>query len=228
MEKAILRTLAYADVFNYPLIKEEIWRWLISEDGRQPAPLRLARPGKTEDRKRFAHSLKLVLDSRKIRTSQGFYYLKGRQSIVSLRRKREAWSRKKLKFAEKVAGILRLIPWIKLIGVTGALAMRNADKEDDIDLLIVSSKNRLWLTRGLVVSFLRLTRIYRRPGKIKDKICPNMLLDEEHLVILKKERDLFSAHEVLQMKPLWEKRRTYRRFLRANQWSQEFLPNWKP
>ena len=211
MEKAILRTLAYADVFDYPLTREEIWRWLISEN-----------------REKFAHSLQFTLDSRQIRVTDGFYYLHNRKEIVKLREQREAWSQSKFKIARRVAPWLRLIPWIKLIGVTGALAMNNADKEDDIDLLIITSKNRLWLTRGLVVSFLRLAGVYRRPGKIKDKICPNMLLDGKHLSMPKKERDLFSAHEVLQMKLLWQKGRTHQRFLKANQWSKEFLPNWKP
>jgi hypothetical protein len=86
------------------------------------------------------------------------------------------------------------------------------------------------LTRLFSVFLVELTGKRRRPGdqKVKDKICLNMLLDESHLAIPEKERDLFSAHEVCQMKPLWEKERTYQKFLKANQWSQEFLPNWKP
>jgi len=216
MKKAILRTLAYADVFSYPLTKEEIRKWLISEDRRQ------------ESRKKFAHSLKLALDSCQIRVTDGFYYLHNRKEIVKLREQREVWSQSKFKIARRVAPWLRFIPWVKMVGVTGALAMANSDQKDDIDLLIITSRDRLWLSRGLIVCFLRLTRLYRRPGKIKNKICPNMLLDEKHLAMPKKERDLFSAHEVLQMKPLWERGRTHQRFLRANQWSQKFLPNWKP
>lgn len=216
MEKAILRTLAYADVFDYPLTKEEIWKWLV---GKQATGKR-----QKEVEKRLKENSYLLSH---ISYRQGFYSLKGREKIVALRKKREQYSASKLKLAGKVAGIMRLIPWVKLVGVTGALAMSNSDKGDDIDLLIITSKNRLWLTRGLVVTFLRLAGLYRRPGKIKNKICPNMFLDEAHLSIPQKERDLFSAHEVCQMKPLWEKRRTYQRYLRANQWSKEFLPNWK-
>jgi len=215
MEKAILRTLAYADVFNYPLTSEELYRFLIADENCSYSDFEKALS-------------RVVVNDKRIEKNKGHYFLEGRKKIVATRRRREGWSRKKIKFAGKIAGILRLIPWIKLIGVTGALAMNNTNKEEDIDLLIITSKNRLWLTRGLVVSFLRLAGVYRRPEKIKDKICPNMLLDEKHLSIPKKERDLFSAHEVLQMKLLWQKGRTHQRFLRANQWSQEFLPNWKP
>ncbi len=215
MEKAILRTLAYADVFDYPLTSGELYRFLITDKNCSDSSFKKA-------------LTRINTNDQQTETNGEYFFLRGRKGIVALRKKREQSSASKLKFAEKIAGILRLIPWIKLIGVTGALAMSNAEKEDDIDLLIITSKNRLWLTRGLVVSFLRLVGVYRQPGKIKDKICPNMLLDEEHLALPEKERDLFSAHEVLQMKPLWQKEGTYQRFVRANQWSQEFLPNWKP
>lgn len=219
MEKAILRTLAYADVFDYPLNKDEIWRWLIAEKRSQ----------KTGDRKKFTRSLKSILDSDKIHFIRGFYCLKDREKIILLRKRKEQYSASKIKLAGKVAGILRLIPWVKLVGVTGALAMRNADKEDDIDLLIITTPNRLWLTRLLAVFLLELTGKRRRPDeeKVKDKICLNMFLDENHLALPQKERDLFSAHEVYQMEPFWQEERTYQRFLKANSWSQKFLPNWK-
>jgi len=215
MERAILRTLAYADVFDYPLTSEELYRFLIADESCSYSDFEKV-------------LLRVAANDKRIEKNKEHFFLEGRGKIVATRKRRESWNRKKSNFAEKVAGILRLIPWIKLIGLTGALAMNNAKEEDDIDLLIITVPNRLWLTRGLVVSFLRLARIYRRPGKIKNKICPNMLLDEKHLAMSKKERDLFSAHEVLQMKPLWQRGRTYQRFLKANQWYKEFLPNWKP
>lgn len=211
-KKAILRTLAYADIFDYPLKENEIYRFLISKSQIPSSKLQK----------------ELLALSSKVSQKEGFYFLRGREKIVSLRKKREQWSREKLKIAKRVAGWLKLIPSIKMVAVTGALAMENSDEEDDIDLFIVTSANRLWLSRGLVVTFLRLTGQYWRPGKIKNKICPNMLLDENHLRIPKKEQDLFSAHEVCQLKPLWDRDKTYQKFIQANQWVKRFLPNWKP
>ncbi len=215
MKKEILQTLSYADVFDYPLSVSEVWRFLISQR-------------KTKVRDVQKALARMGTDLKLINTEGGFYFLPGRKEIIETRRKRERESRKKLEIAEKVAGILRKIPWVKMIGVTGALAMENSNKEDDIDLFIITSKNRLWLTRGLVVTFLRLTGLYRRPGKIKNKICPNMLLDEDHFEVPKNEQDLFSAHEVCQLKVIWEREGIYQKFLKENQWSKKFLPNWKP
>jgi len=108
--------------------------------------------------------------------------------------------------------------------------MGNSDLNDDIDLLMVSRKNRLWLTRLLTVLLVELIAKRRHPGDkdVKDKICLNMFLDEEHLRVPQKEQDLFSAHEVCQMKVLWEKEGIYKKFIRENKWVKKFLPNWKP
>lgn len=208
-KKAILRTLAYADVFDYPLKENEIYRFLISKSQMSSSKFQKG----------------LLSPSPEISEKDGFYFLRGRKGIVATRKKRERWSQEKLKIARRVAGWLKLIPSIKMVAITGALAMENSDEEDDIDLFIITSANRLWFSRGLVVTFLRLTGLYRRPGKIKNKICPNMLLDESHLKIPKKEQDLFSAHEVCQLKLLWNRNKTYQKFIKENQWVKRFLPN---
>lgn len=219
MKKAILQTLSYADVFDYPLSASEVWRFLISQNAKR----------KTQNEIKKELTTNSFLVSR-ITYHDGFYSLKGREEIFAIRKKREKWSQEKQKLAEKVAEILRKIPWIKMIGITGALAMENSDKEDDIDLLIATRRNRLWLTRLLTVFLVELVARRRRPRDrdVRDKICLNMFLDENHLAVPKNEQDLFSSHEVCQMRPLWDKDETYQKFLRENQWSRKFLPNWKP
>lgn len=217
MEKAILQTLAYADIFDYPLRQEEIWHWLISTDNKQPA---------TYNKKAFEVSLKKLLKVGRCKFWDGYYCLTGREQIVELRKQRERWSVSKIKRAKRIAGILKFLPWVKLIGITGGLAQNNSHKDDDIDLLFITSRQRVWLTRGFTVLILRLLRLYRRPGKIADMICPNMFITEESLRM--QPEDLFIAHEVCQLKLIFVKNRTYQRFLKANLWVRKFLPNWKP
>lgn len=209
INEAILRTLIYADLFDYPLTVEETWRFLL-----------IKKSSKEEIKKAYR-------DLRPTKEYDGFYFLKGREKIVGLRKKRQKWSQKKLKIAEKTAKSLKLIPWVKMIGITGGLAILNSDKNDDIDLLIVSAPKRLWLTRFLVTFLVSLAGKRRQPGEtqVKDKICLNMFLDEEHLRVPKKEQDLFSAHEICQMRPLYDKDKTSARFFRENQWAKKYLPN---
>ena len=209
INEAILRTLIYADLFDYPLTVEETWRFLL-----------IKKSSKEEIKKAYR-------DLKPTKEHDGFYFLKGREKIVGLRKKRQKWSQKKLTIAEKTAKSLKLIPWVKMIGITGGLAILNSDKNDDIDLLIVSAKKRLWLTRFLVTFLVSLVGKRRQPGEtqVKDKICLNMFLDEEHLRVPKKEQDLFSAHEICQIRLLYDKDKTSARFFRENQWAKNYLPN---
>lgn len=217
LQKAILKTLAYADVFGYPLISKELYRFLIADEVFSSVSFRKA-------------FTRINANEKRIDTNGKYFFLRGRKGVVSLRKKREKWSQNKLQIAQKVAKWLKTIPFIKMVAVTGNLAMNNSDKDDDIDLLIIAGKNRLWLTRFLTVLLVELVANRRRPGdkEVEDKICLNMFLDENHLEIPEKEQDLFSAHEVCQLKPIWHKGNTYQEFITQNQWYQKFLPNWKP
>ena len=156
MKNAILRTLLYADLFAYPLKKEEIWRWLVLEGG--PVSTRRSSRGggwKVEDGKRkWNMDLEGLLKDKKIRLLNNYYCLSGKERNIKIRKDREVWSRKKLAIANRAVQILKHIKWIKLIGITGSLAVKNSDEKDDIDLFFITSKNRLWLTRGLVVVLL--------------------------------------------------------------------------
>lgn len=212
LEESVLKTLAYADVFNYPLKKDEVWRFLISRTSQSEPKV-----------------LRMLSACPKISQKGDFYFLKGRKKNVNLRKKKEGWSQKKIKIAKKTARWFKIIPWVKMVGVSGALAMSNAHKDDDIDFLIIAQKNRLWLTRLLVVLATEALGKRRRPNdkQFKDKICLNMFLAEDELAISQKERDLFSAHEVVQLKPIWERNNSYQKFIRKNQWVKKYLANWK-
>lgn len=209
-KQAILKTLHYAGLFDYPLKFEEIYRYLVE-------PLATDVLEKT---------LSWMSADCELISTDNYYCLPGRGEVVELRKKREVRSQPKLKKAERVASLLKFIPWIKLIGVTGALALENSDEDDDIDLMIITACGRLWLTRGLVVTLLLLIGQYRRANKVKDMICPNLMLSEDALEF--PDRDLFTAHEIVQMRPVFEKDNTYQKFINANRWVFDFLPNWKP
>lgn len=213
--KAILRTLTYADIFDYPLKDKEIWEYLIVDKKVNLQSL-------TED-------LARAVDQKLILQDGEFYFLPGRKMIVALRKRRKMASRNKMKIAHRVAGWLKFIPTIKMVAITGALAMDNSEKDDDIDLLIVATKKRLWLTRLLTTFLVELMAERRRPNdkEFKDKICLNMFLDEENLPVPQIERNLFSAHEACQLKPIWNRGDTYKRFVRANKWTTRYLANWK-
>lgn len=205
LEKAIFNTISYADIFDYPLTLPEIEKRLIGVQGLRSG----------------WKKVKLIQEK------DGFYFLKGREHIISVRKKREVWSQEKNRIAGKVISLLRYIPTIKLIGISGALAHNNVKKDDDIDLFIITSAGTLWTTRFLATLLTDFLGIRRHPSDTayNNKICLNMFLDENYLPLPQKERDLFSAYEVIQMKPLFDRREMYQRFLGKNEWVKKYLPN---
>lgn len=223
----VLRTLAYADVFDYPLTLPEIHRWLISSE----TSLLIGTKANTSEVAEWI--------PRTVKTHRGYYFLKGRPHLVKLRQARSRFSQEKLQLAHRVGEWLKSIPTIKLVAVTGALAMRNSDPNDDIDLMIVTSPNTLWLTRILVVIFIEILGLRRRPTSryallrrsklrlLANRFCLNLWLDETSLAVPKPKRNLYTAHEVAQVKPLWSRGRTYQQFLSANRWINHYLPNIK-
>ncbi len=151
-----------------------------------------------------------------------------RGDLVGIRNRRGKQSKIYLRKAKLVSQFLKLVPWIKLVGISGGLAMDNAGKSDDIDLFIITGKNRLWMSRILALGIISLLGQRRKKGakgrKIAGKLCINILLEENRLEQVNK--DIFVAHEVLQMKMLWQRDKVYSKYLMDNGWAFKFLPNW--
>jgi hypothetical protein len=131
----------------------------------------------------------------------------------------------KLKKAERIISKLSLIPTIKLIGMSGTLAMKNCQRNDDIDVFVIAQKGLAWTTRFLTACFLIILGVYRNKNskQYRDKICLNLILSEDRMLF--ETQDLFTAHEIVQLLPVFERDGTYRKFLAANQWVKKFLPN---
>ena len=218
-QKAILKTLAYADLFDYPLTAQEIFRLLIIEDKR----LKPSRTSLEED-------LRELTKTKRIKSFKENFALRSVEKLVNLKIRRLGFANGKRRQAKRVSSVLIKLPFIKLIGLTGSVAFNNAQTKDDIDLLIVTGPKRLWLTRLLVVFILELWGQRRRPADsesktTKDKICLNLFLTQDNLALPFKRRNLFTAHELGQLEVLNQKENTYAHFLKANLWVRKFLPH---
>ena len=106
--------------------------------------------------------------------------------------------------------------------------MENSNEESDIDLMIITKKNLLWTTRAFVYLLIGLLGIKkRRPfdSNQKDKLCLNIWMDESDLSWTKKQRNIYTAHEIAQILPLVNKDNTYEKLLNINRWVLKYWPN---
>ena len=204
LSKEEIASLFYHDIFEYPLTMNELIKWSVGEKILSTDP------------------------SLKINTKSGYFFLNDREGIVLKRLMRKRISVRKFEIAKEATRIFSLVPTIKMVAVTGALAMENAADESDVDLLIITKKSSLWTTRLLVYLLFKVFHFNVRKPKEKfqkDKFCLNMWLDEDHLSWPSQKRNIYTAHEIAQIRPLINKDLTYEKFISKNRWVQNFWPN---
>lgn len=211
IRQSIIQTVLYFDIFDYPITAAQIWKYL-------------ATAGKIK-RRDFEKVLSLI--NSPVVEKEGWYFLSGRENLIRKRLLREKESRKKLVLIYKAISVLSFIPTVLFIGVSGGVSMHNADKKDDIDIFLITKGNTIWQTRLFSVLILTILRRYRKRSdrQFTNKICLNMLIDERGLIFPKDRQDLYTAHEIIQMKPIFNRNKTYEKFTLSNSWVKEFLPN---
>lgn len=202
IEEAILRAVAYVDVFDYPLTACEIHRSLVRHSATL-ADVQLA----LRDRSLVGRHLSQV---------GSYYMLPGRESIVRTRDAREAVAGRLWPVALAYGRQLRRLPFVRMVAVTGSLAVNNVGRHVDIDYLIVTADDHLWVCRAFVIAVVRWARMRGI------ELCPNYFLTERALAF--SDRNLYTAHEVVQMIPLYG-REIYDELRRVNDWTADYLPN---
>ncbi|HJR79436.1 MAG TPA: hypothetical protein VJ821_05135 [Anaerolineales bacterium] len=198
LSRAVLQTVAYADIFDYPLTAHEIHRYL------------------TGVRASVEEVQEMLEEDRVVLRVGNYFTLAGREEIVSTRIERETRSRKLLPHAIQYGRILGALPYVRMVALTGSLAVLNISTGQDFDYMIVTASGHLWTARALAVTFGRMMRPFG------SRICVNLLVSENALFW--PQHDLYSAREMCQMIPITGID-MYRRLRAANPWTEFFLPN---
>jgi predicted nucleotidyltransferase len=194
----------YHDIFDFPLTFADLIKWNASEN--------------------FHVNIQKV----SVTGLNGYYFLKGRNRLIYKRILRARISAQKMEIAKKAASVLSFVPGIKMVAVTGSLAMENSKEESDIDLMIITKNNRLWISRALTYLVMRLFNLRTRrfnDKNQKDKLCLNMWMDEGDITWKASDRNFYTAHELAQIVPLVNKDETYEKLLSKNKWILKYWPN---
>ncbi len=202
LETAVWRTVAYSDVFDYPLTAVEIHRYLEAADVTQADVVNVLRQGK--------------LLPQHLSQMGEYLTLAGREEIVPIRRERTETARRLWPHALTYGRLFANVPFVRMVAITGSLAMNNVGERVDIDYLLVTRNGRLWLSRALVVAIVRLA------ASQGFALCPNYIVTERALHF--PDQNLYTAHELVQMIPL-SGIDTYRHIRQQNNWANTFLPN---
>jgi len=202
IRKDILATLAYFNLFDYPLKKNEILIFL----------------GHCNDYREFEQALTNLLKDSAVYKIAEFYSLQNDFKLAIRRFRGNEKAMNMLKKAEKAAAIIAAFPFVKAVGVSGSLSKYFADEQSDIDFFVITQANRLWIARTFLHIFKKLTFIVHR----QNYFCMNYFIDDEEPAIL--EKNIYTAMEVVTVLPLRDNG-IFDQFFKANSWVSVFFPN---
>lgn len=213
--RAIKKTLAYFDTFDFPLTAEEIYRWLWAYEGMITL-----------------FDIKQALDElvakKEIMQKSSFYCFPGREKTIRLRQDAIPLIKEKMSLARKATKILRFVPFLRAVYVCNTVAGAIPHEHSDIDVFIVIRRHRLWMTRAMITVLLSVFRMRRTVERVHNKICLSFYITEDHLSlndIRWGESDIYLAYWIDQLVPVFDREMLIERIYRENTWVKKWLPH---
>jgi len=204
LEQSFLQSVLYAALFNYPLSSAQLREALIGESADESA---LA----------ACYARSPMLQSA-IECADGFYFPRGQRGLLETRARREVSSRTLLTKLRGLQALVRRMPFVRMVALSGSLAHLNADDEADLDLFVIVAPGRVWSVTLTTLVIARLLGWRRH-------LCLNYVVSERALMV--GPADLFSANQIIHLQPIMGAE-AYRRFLDANRFVERFYPNFRP
>ncbi len=217
LHAAILRTIAYFDVFDFPLKFDEIWRWLYREGGATW----------TAEAGQVRQAVDHLVTIGKLQSTEDWLTLPGRGELVNIRRQRIADNEKKWKKIAGAARFLEVVPYVKMVAVVNTLAINNARPESDIDVLVVTEPGRIWIARLMVTGLIDMLGIRRHGTHITNRVCLSFYVTSDAMDLSRFANgadDHHFAFWTTQAVPVLDLD-TYKKFVEANRAWTSRLPN---
>jgi hypothetical protein len=170
IEEAILKTVAYADVFDYPLKTNEIHRYLIEY------------PAEKNEVRDALEGGRLIPNY--LERKGNYYLLRGREKVVASRFRRAEFARELWPKAERYGQMIARMPFVRTVAVTGSLVMDNVENRADIDYLLIAEPGRVWVCRAGIIALVRWASLrkiiqFGYPGETREDIRKTFQLVRE-------------------------------------------------
>ena len=197
----IIRALLYFDIFDYPLKREEIKKFMASSPNGE-----------------FDRQFNDLINSGYInQVGRDFYGIAPEQSNASRRIKGNLLAEKKMKSARRMSRLISYFPFVRCIMLSGSISKGFMEANSDVDFFIITAPKKLWIARTLLILFKRLFLLNSRK-----LFCVNYFLDSESMEI--EEKNIFTAIECATLIPTYNSE-YYTKFWNENSWVSNYLPN---
>ena len=205
LSESIIQTLAYYDLFDYPLTATEIFSKL---------------PTNHISLNDLESELPQLVNQSILFRFGMYYSLQNNIGLENRRVNGNILAKKFMKIAAAKANLIAGFPFIRSVMISGSLSKGYADEQSDIDFFIITQPERLWIARMLLVMYKRIFLLNSHKY-----FCINYFVDSAHLEI--SEKNIFTATELATLIPL-NGSRYHRELLLHNRWIEHNFPNFKP
>lgn len=214
VREGLLAALAYYDAFGFPLSAQEVFLALPAADGPRPS---------MEDVER---ALAEAVRRGEVGRAEGLHFLPGREANVASRKARYLLAEGKYARVRAFFAVARFAPWLRAAFVCNTLARSCARAESDLDVFVVTAPGRLWLTRLFVTGLAALLRVRPTAEVSADRVCLSFFAAEDALDLkpLAIEDDVYLAHWVHELYPVYDESGAARRLFVENGWVRDALP----
>jgi hypothetical protein len=202
LAKNIIKTLAYYDIFSYPLYADEVFHNL-------PVNHSTSTEVKSELEHLCAKNILFRIDD--------FYLLKNEREFVQRRINGNRLCDKRLKSAFRMSKLISKFPFVRAILLSGSISKGFMEKDSDVDYFLITKPGRLWVTKMFLTIFKKIFLLNSR--KV---FCINYYIDYNHLEI--EEKNVFTAIEIATLIPVFGKE-YYDEFYEKNIWIKNYFPN---
>lgn len=202
-ELAVLRSVIYASLFEYPLTLAQLESSLVGVRANAAA---------IESWCRESDLLMAAIEQR-----DGFYFPAGRDGLVSTRARREALSRDMLERDRRILSFVSGMPFVRMVALSGSLAHLNAEGTADLDLFVITAPHRVWCVTVATLVLAKLLGWRKR-------VCINYVISERAMSI--EPQDLFSANQIIHLRPI-SGHHVFQRFVQQNGFVRQVYPNFE-
>ena len=203
LAKSIIRTLAYYDIFSYPLTKEEIY---------------ICSNTNGDTKHSVFEELEVLVSSGIVYNNNKFYSINHNSHLIPKRIEGNKRAIKKMKTAKLYSRFISHFPYVRGVFLSGSISKGYMDEKADIDYFIITAPNRLWITRILLVFFKKMFLLNSYKF-----FCINYFISTAELEI--EEKNIYTAIELATLIPIYGAD-VYNEFYGANQWIKNYVPNY--
>ncbi|WP_027419840.1 hypothetical protein [Crocinitomix catalasitica] len=202
MQDQIYAHLAYFDIFNHPLKKDELKNYNLSKADE------------------FENALAFLLEN-KLCFKQAEYF-SIQENISPIIAQRIAKEKEAKHYFDKLpfyAKLIQSFPFVSAFGISGSLSKNVMHENGDIDYFIITKPGRLWICRTMLVVFKKIFLL-----NSKKYFCVNYFVDEKNLKIL--DENIFTAIEITHLLPVYNPE-LIQQFKQENYWTKTYIANFR-